>query len=95
MSKYEALRNLKEDFEQEFGKLSSRKLWILVRFAKWVRLRCRSNAAFNNFANSFFPYAKFKQVTKVKPSGESYLGLTIFVEGEEKELETPEDIGED
>jgi len=75
--------DFREEFEKEFGKLDSRKLWLLVRFAKHVRLRARNNTAFNNFANRTFPYAHFKQVEKVKTStGEKYEGLAITVDGE-------------
>jgi hypothetical protein len=70
-------------FQELFGQLTTRQLWLLTKFAKHVRLRCRSNAAFNNYMNSMFPYASFKQVTKTKEDGSSYEGLTINSEDDE------------
>lgn len=90
---------LKAEFEKEFGtKLTARQLWTLVKFAKHVRLRCRNNAAFNNFMNGVFqPHARFVQVTKKHPegtirrgvnvSGQTYPGLSILVNGESVEGE--------
>lgn len=81
------ISQLKKEMEEAFGPLSVRQLWVLTKFAKHVRLRARNNAAFNNFANSMFPYARFQQVTKTRTSRitgqpESYPGLKIIV-GEE------------
>lgn len=78
-------RELKSEFEKEFGKLTQRQLWLLARFAKVVRRSCRQNTAFNNFANAVFgDYAKFEQVTKVdNNTGGTYPGLDIVVKDEE------------
>lgn len=72
-----------------FGtELTGEQLWALTKFAKNVRLRCRNNAAFNNFMNATFPHARFQQVTKQRPSRynpsimESYPGLQISIKGE-------------
>lgn len=73
----------RNDFEQEFGKLTITKLWLLVKFAKYVRLRCRNNSAFNNFCNAVFPHAHFKQVEKKRNDGTSYPGLSITINGTE------------
>ena len=85
------------DFEQlmkeNFGELNAKQLWALTKFAKNVRLRCRSNTAFNNFCNRTFPYANFKQVTKQRPSRtfpgqmENYPGLQITVKDQSVEDE--------
>jgi Tfp pilus assembly protein PilF len=75
-------KQLKEEFNEEFGTLSARQLWVLTKFAKRVRLRGRNNSAFNNMANRLFPYANFKQVTKRKLNGELYPGLEIIASGE-------------
>lgn len=49
----------------------------LVKFAKHVRLRCRNNAAFNNYMNRLFDgQFTFQQVTKQGPRG-TYPGLKI------------------
>jgi hypothetical protein len=86
------MTNFKEEMEANFGKLTAKQLWMLTKFAKNVRLRCRNNAAFNNFCNGTFGhYASFKQVTKTRPSRynpsvmESYPGLSISVNGETAE----------
>ena len=81
----------KQDFEAEFGELTSKKLWLLVRLSKNVRLRCRNNTAFNNFFSRVFPYAKFKQVMKRGFDGKEYPGLSIEVKGETFGEELPED----
>ena len=81
-------QELKTTIESEFGtSLTARQLWVLTKFAKHVRLRCRNNAAFNNCMNQVFPYARFKQVTKFRASRitgaqETYPGLSITVANE-------------
>lgn len=82
--------DLRKEFEENFGKLTTRQLWILTKLCKNVRLRCRSNSAFNNSMNRVFPYATFRQVEKIKPTGEKYPGLSIVVEGEEFQEQLPE-----
>ncbi len=67
--------------------LTLEQLWWLVKFAKHVRGRCRSNAAFNNYMNRNFAPAQFKEVPK-EYNGKHYMGLQIKVgenisEGEE------------
>lgn len=80
--------NYEQLMKENFGEMTPKQLWALVRFAKNVRLRCRNNAAFNNFCNRTFPYAQFRQVTKNRPSRinpgqmESYPGLQIEVKGQ-------------
>ena len=86
----------REEFNSLFGHpiedLSAGQLWWFVKFAKHARLRCRSNAAFNNWANRVFPQASFEQVPKVGGNGRQYLGLRITVAGETRE-ETPDTDG--
>lgn len=85
------ITDLKAEFEKEFGtSLTIRQLWALVKLAKWVRLRCRNNSAFNNFMNAMFlPHARFQTVNKQRPSRynpaimETYPGLQITVAGQE------------
>ena len=62
-------------------------LWAIVNYAKLVRLRCRSNAAFNNAANTIFTKsgATFRQVTKQHADGTPYPGLSITVNGNTSE----------
>jgi len=87
---------IKQEFEVGFGRLTTKQLWILVKLAKYVRLRCRNNVAFNNFFSRLFPYASFNQVKKVNPDLSEYFGLRIQVEGENEDepFLTPEDEGE-
>lgn len=71
----------KKEFEAAFGvnvdSLTANQLMWLVKFAKHVRGRCRSNAAFNNYANALFgPTARFVEVPKMY-QGRSYRGLEI------------------
>jgi hypothetical protein len=80
--------NFKEIMSENFGaELTASQLWALTKLAKNVRLRCRNNAAFNNFMNATFPYANFRQVNKTRVnrfSGlqESYPGLQITLKGQ-------------
>ena len=59
------------------GEMDIQKMWTLVKFAKHVRGRCRSNAALNNYLGRMFPAFRFEQVTKVREDGSSYPGLRI------------------
>ena len=93
------ISDLKAEFEKEFGtSLTVRQLWVLVKLAKWVRLRCRNNSAFNNFMNAMFsPHARFCTVNKQRPSRynssvmETYPGLQIFVNGEAADADDGEE----
>jgi hypothetical protein len=78
--------------EIEISDLSPRQLWWLTKFAKHVRLRCRNNAAFNNYMNRSFPHAKFQEVQKERKDGTKYMGLQISVNGLSFEPEGEEDI---
>lgn len=79
---------LADDFARLFGaKLTAEQLWLLTKFAKYVRLRARNNAAYNNFASRVFPYATFRQVNKERADGSTYPGLSIKVD----EVETSGD----
>jgi hypothetical protein len=89
-------QSIKESIETNFGaELNANQLWALTKFAKHIRLRCRNNAAFNNFCNRMFPHSQFKTVTKTRPSRynpaqmESYPGLQIVVK--EQVVEDEED----
>lgn len=86
--------DFKTEFEKEFGQLTLRQLWLLTVFAKNARLRCRNNTAFNNMANTAFPYATFRQITKTKQDGTTYPGLSIVIKGQEN-IEQPPDFDED
>jgi hypothetical protein len=74
--------NWQKEFEEKFGTLTCEQLWLLTKFAKNARLRCRNNAALYNHLNSAFPNARFREVIKTRKnrySGveESYPGLSI------------------
>lgn len=66
--------------------LDAKQLWWLTKFAKHVRGRCRSNAAFNNYMNRNFPNARFEEMPKER-NGRKYIGLKITVNGESLEQE--------
>ena len=82
---YPAADRLKKEFgdcigdgDSDFGHISYRQIWFIVKVAKVARLYCRGNVAFNNFFNAIFgEVAEFKQVIKTKPGGEKYEGLQI------------------
>ena len=81
---------MKADFESQFGKLNAKQLWLITKLSKYVRLRARNNAAFNNLFNQVFPHARFSQVTKTRiprfvGDAPSYPGLQITV----KEIQVP------
>lgn len=90
-------KELQEEFNKAFSNtqdptietLSVQQLWWLVKFAKHVRGRCRSNTAFNNYMNRNFPHAKFENVLK-EYQGRTYQGLKITVNGETMEGEDNE-----
>lgn len=79
MSMYDSAERLKKEFAELFpDRLTYRQLWWITKLAKGVRLYCRSNVAFNNYFNQVFAgIAKFEQITKTKPGGETYPGLKI------------------
>jgi hypothetical protein len=58
--------------------LTPAQIWLVVKIAKHVRLRCRNNAAFNNWFNSVFPAYRFRQVPKKRADGSPYEGLQIM-----------------
>lgn len=76
------------EFEKAFGMkiedLTTEQLWWLTKFAKHCRGRCRNNSAFNNYANSLFKGARFKDVPK-EYKGKPYKGLQITAKGVTKE----------
>lgn len=82
--------NFKEEVEQKFRTLTPEQMWLLVKLSKNVRLRCRNNAAFNNFFNSTFPYANFSQITKFRADGTSYPGLKIIFNDDQSSEEEEE-----
>lgn len=76
--------NIGKQLQEALGvKLTPAAMWEIVKLAKHVRLRCRNNAAFNNWFNAAFPHLKFEQVQKQRPSRynpaipEYYPGLKI------------------
>jgi hypothetical protein len=80
------MRNTQEvqnQVEKLFPNLSGEAIWFLVKMAKHVRLRCRNNAAFNNWMNATFgKQFRFNTVTKKRKNRatgfeESYPGLQI------------------
>lgn len=82
------IADLKKEIEEQFGTaLTVRQLWALVKLSKHVRMRCRNNAAFNNFMNGMFnPHATFRTIQKTRVSGpyagQTYPGLSIVVAGQ-------------
>lgn len=85
-------KEMQEEFNEAFPirleDLNTKQLWWLSKFAKHVRGRCRSNAAFNNYMNRNFN-AKFETVPK-EYNGRVYQGLKITVNGESMEGEDNE-----
>lgn len=80
------MTNFQDEMKKVMGENpTAEQLWALTKFAKNVRLRCRNNTAFNNFMNATFPHARFRTVTKTRPSkihgapDETYPGLQITV----------------
>jgi hypothetical protein len=76
--KYEP-EDLKVDLKTRFGveELSPEQAWVLVKIVKHGRLRCRNNAALNNFMRKAFAHLRFDQVEKRKADGSFYEGLSI------------------
>lgn len=67
---------LKEFFGVE--ELTIQQAWFLAKYAKHCRLRCRNNAALNNFLGAVAPNLRFRQIPKVNPyNGKHYEGLEI------------------
>lgn len=74
-------QEMQREFEEVFGikiaDVSERQAWWLTKFAKYCRLRCRNNAAFNNYMNRNFTGLRFHQEMKTKLTGDEYEGLVI------------------
>lgn len=89
------IENLRKAIQEAFGDtstLNTKQLWALVKLSKYVRLRARNNAAFNNLFSALFPHAQFKQVNKTRADGSSYIGLSIHTKDSlSSEIETNED----
>ncbi|TAN37376.1 MAG: hypothetical protein EPN25_15405 [Nitrospirae bacterium] len=85
MSMYEVRERLRKDFSEAFPDgLTNRQLWFIAKLGKAIRVYCRNNTSFNNFMNDVFSgLAVFEQVTKTKPSGETYPGLKITVKNKD------------
>lgn len=66
---------LKSRFEVE--EVTPEMAWVLVKLMKHARLRCRNNAALNNYLREAFPELRFDQVEKKKADGTFYEGLQI------------------
>lgn len=79
-----------ESLDLTIDNLSGEQLWWLVKFAKHVRGRCRSNAALNNYLNRNFPNALFQEVPK-EYNGKSYIGLQIRINGQNFDQENSEE----
>lgn len=71
-----------QQFEEAFGKpiseLTVIQMWWMVKFAKHVRGRCRSNTALNNYLRRNFKHLDFTEVEKInEKTGEKYDSLEI------------------
>ena len=83
---------LYEEFKKNFPELTFEQLWSMVKLSKMVRLRCRSNKAFNNAFNIIFAgRAEFREVQKYRKDNTSYMGLSIKMNGKELEGESDEE----
>ena len=51
-----------ESFGREISTINERQMWWLLKFAKHVRGRCRSNAALMNYLNRNFKHLRFEEV---------------------------------
>lgn len=80
MTKEQISQQLRTAFNVET--FTAKQLWAMTNFAKNARLRCRSNAAYNNMGNQVFPEARFEQVTKTRADNTTYPGLKITVKDE-------------
>lgn len=88
MASFRYPADAKAELEKAFGpieNLTGAQVWALVKLCKNVRLRCRNNAAFNNYFNGIFNNTfRFREVTKQRQKRyaapgvmESYPGLQI------------------
>lgn len=70
-----------ERFKSAFGidakDVTVEQAWLLVRFAKNARLRCRNNKALYNSMMRNFPNLSFRDGPKEKANGAKYDGLFI------------------
>lgn len=74
----------KAEIEAAFGtELTGAQIWTIVKMMKHARLRCRNNAALNNWLNSVFGTKyRFSQENKTRKNrytgaDETYQGLVI------------------
>lgn len=79
MSMHDSAEKLRVEYKELFKDgLTFRQLWWVVKMMKTARMYCRSNVAFNNFANSVFKdVAQFRQVEREGTEGKKYPGLAI------------------
>jgi len=81
MSNYEKAIKMRREFDEPTvfdGKMNFRQIWWTVKLVKIVRKFARSNSALYNLLNEIFRgVATFKEVTKTRDDGTTYLGLEI------------------
>ncbi len=79
MSMYDSSEKLGIEYKELFKDgLSFRQIWWIVKMMKAARLYCRSNVAFNNFANMVFKgFAEFRQVEREGADKKKYMALEI------------------
>lgn len=81
-------KEMAEEFEAAFGfkieDCTVQQLWFLTKFSKHVRMRCKSNVAFNNYMNQNFKGARFSVIQK-EWKGATYPGLKIEAKGVSRE----------
>jgi len=74
------------EFFKKYGIGTFEDVWFLVKLFKHIRMRCRNNAALNNYLVGIFPDWNFRQVEKRdNRTGETYLGLEITPKKEQGE----------
>ena len=70
-----------QDYEKQFGKplkdITVGQLWWIIKLAKHVRGRCRSNAALHNYLARTFPQFRFSTMPATTKDGRPYEKLII------------------
>lgn len=83
----DAAAGLEKAFGIKIEDFTTEQLWVLTKLSKYVRMRAKSNVAFNNYMNGIFTGARFEKIQKQNHRGETYDGLQITVKGVKTEEE--------
>jgi len=84
-------REFEAQFKIPFKDMSVGQLWWIIKIAKHVRGRCRSNAALHNYLARTFTMFKFSACPAKTRDGRDYEKLIIMKDGHGQVMEDNEE----